>query len=142
MIVVPFKAEHLDMIDLQDHQAGFSQQIADKSYGVSLERGSDSFTFVDDLKIIACCGIVTQWENRAVAWALMSRDAGKCMRGIVRAIDNYLKLKRIRRVEAFTTCDFKPGVRMLQILGFRCEGMAEKYTPDGHDCYLFARLGG
>ena len=142
MLIVPFKAEHFDKIELQPHQEGFSTYIADKKYGKSIEQGSDSFTAFDGNKIIGCAGLVEQWDGRAVAWALLSKDAGKHMLSIVRKIDEYLNLKNIRRVEASSICGFKPGARLLEMLGFEYEGIAKKYTPDGQDVLMYARVRG
>lgn len=142
MDIVPFKAEHLEMIELQPHQAGFSTYIAQKQYGKSLEQGSESFTAIADGKVVGCAGLVFQWEQRALAWALLSHDAGKHMISIVRKIDKYLNFRDVRRVEATAICGFKPGARLLEMLGFKYEGLAEKYTPDGEDVLMYAKVRG
>lgn len=142
MLIVPFKAEHLELIELQPHQEGFSIQIADKKYGKSLESAGHCFTGIVDGKIVGCAGLVVQWDNRAVAWALLSKDAGKYMLSMVRKIDEYLKLCGIRRVEATAICGFKPGARLLEMLGFEYEGIARKFTPGGDDVFMYARIGG
>lgn len=137
MKIVPFKSEHLSQIELQPAQYALRDRLKDNSYGQALEAGSDAYTVIYDGNVLCCAGVAPVWEGKAMAWVLMSKDAGVCMTRIVKAIRRYLALSEYKRIEAFTEADFTAGKRMLQMLGFRCEGFARCYTPDGRDCFLF-----
>ena len=56
--VFPFRAEHLDMIELAS-----GQSEPDAAMGKSLE-SMDSFTGVKDGVVLFCVGRVKQWQGR------------------------------------------------------------------------------
>jgi RimJ/RimL family protein N-acetyltransferase len=94
----------------------------------------------EDGKILAIAGIAPQWENRAVAWALVSTLAGHRFLAIHRAVESFLDNCRFRRVEATVDIGFQPGHRWMKMLGFKPEGYMEAYRPDGADQILYARV--
>jgi RimJ/RimL family protein N-acetyltransferase len=93
-----------------------------------------------DGKIMIICGLTPIWEGRAVAWALISRHAPKHMLRITRRIQQFLKDAPFRRIEAQSDVNFEQAHKWLEILGFRQEGFARGFYPDGGDAYLWSRL--
>ena len=140
MIIVPFKAEHLDELVVQPAQRHLDGWVANASFG-ALE-GPHAFSAFNDAGECVFCGGVTEvWPNRAQAWSVISGSAGKLLPRITRATRRYMELVPWRRIEITVDCEFPQGHRWARLLGFEleCERMAA-YTPDGRDSALYARV--
>lgn len=140
MIVVPFKPEHLHTLNLQASQALFGPLLYDKEYGEMLETAGPAFSGIVDGETIISAGIINQWHNRGVAWALVSENAGKNFIAIHKAIDRFLDMNETKRVETYVDDGFEQGYRWMNMLGFEYEGRMRAYSPDGRDCLLYARV--
>lgn len=139
MHIVPFQPRHLELLILQPSQAAFSDYF-DPKYGPALVDGGPCFTAMDGDEILACSGVIKQWDNRAIAWALISQHAGKQFVRIHKAVNRFLESTEFRRIEAFVDADFEQGHRWIQMLGFEREGYMREFTPIGNDAVLYARL--
>lgn len=139
MHIIPFKPEHLETLSLQPAQMVFSQYF-DPAYGPALVAGGPCFTGVHEGAIVGCSGVVKQWDNRAVAWALLSDHSGKHFPRIHKAVKRFLDTVDFKRVEAFVDYDFDQGHRWIRMLGFKPEGVMRCFTPEGKDAVLYARI--
>jgi RimJ/RimL family protein N-acetyltransferase len=139
MNIVPFQASHLYDLSLQESQLGFSNYF-DEKYGAALRRGGPCFSGFDGDQMIGCAGIIHQWDNRAIAWALLSQDCGKCFVKIHKAVRNFLDMADYNRIEAYVDADFEQGHRWVEMLKFEQEGLMRQFNPDGRDAYMYARL--
>lgn len=142
MNITRFKAEHLASLELQDAQQYFGSEISTPGYAESLEASGGGFTGMVDGRVVACAGCSEVWQGRAVAWALLSKDASKHMMVLHRAVHGYLKAAQFRRIEAWVDEGFKPGERWLQMMGFRLETPEpmQGFRPDGGACFLYSRV--
>ena len=142
MIVTAFRPEHVRALELQQAQRYFVGDISSEAYGRMLAQSASAFTALDGGRVIACSGCVEIWDNRAMAWALVSKDAGRHMLGIHKAVAGFLAGAKWRRIEASVDVGFEAGMRWMAMLGFTCETPEpmRAYRPDGGDCYLFARI--
>ena len=141
MRIERFKPEHLAQLELQDSQAYFCGQIAAPEYAESLVSPT-SFTGMVDGKVIACAGCLEVWSGRAIAWALVSKDAGQHMMQLHRAVAGYMMAAPYRRIEAWVDDGFEAGHRWLKMLGFTLETPVamQGFRPDGGACFLYARV--
>jgi hypothetical protein len=139
MHIEPFQPKHLERLVLQPSQTVFSK-FFDAEYGPSLKSAGPCFTALDGDRVLACSGIVSQWHNRAIAWALISEDAGKNFIRIHKAVKRFLEGEQINRIEAYVDAGFDAGHRWIQMLGFEREGYMREFMPDGNDAVLYARL--
>lgn len=139
MKVVPFEPEHLDTIMLQPSQQRFFNYFT-PDYAKALKVSGPCFTGIDGNRVLGCAGLVKQWENRAIAWALLSGDIGTDFIRVHRAVFRFLDLSDFNRVEAFVDAGFEQGHRWIQMLGFEQEGYMKQFNPDGGDAVLYARL--
>lgn len=137
MEIIPFMAEHLDGFELQPMQS-ISQSYCTEEMGKALQQ-CDSWSAVVDGRVIACAGIVEQWEGRAIAWAFLSTHAKGHMHGIHKAVSRFLELCNCERIEAHADCEFKEAGRWLNMLGFKCEGKMPKFRF-GRDYYLYGKV--
>lgn len=140
MIIVPFKPEHLHTLNIQASQALFGPLLHDKEYGEMLLNAGPAFSGIVDNETIISAGIIHQWHNRAVAWALVSEKAGKNFVSIHKATNKFLKLCDVKRIETFVDDGFTQGYRWMKMLGFEYEGLMRAYSPEGRDCLLYARV--
>jgi RimJ/RimL family protein N-acetyltransferase len=139
MDVVPFETVHLETIMLQPAQQHFFSYF-NSEYAEALKLSGPAFTGIHEGCILGCAGLVKQWENRAIAWALLSSDIGNEFVRIHRAVDRFLNLTDFDRVEAHVDADFEQGHRWIKMLGFKEEGYMKRFNPNGGDAVLYARL--
>lgn len=139
MDVVPFEVEHLETIMLQPAQQHFFSYF-DPAYSHALKLSGPAFTGIHEGRVLGCAGLVKQWENRAIAWALLSGDIGNEFVRIHRAVHRFLELTSFDRVEAHVDADFEQGHRWIHMLGFKQEGYMKQFNPNGGDAVLYARL--
>lgn len=142
MIIQRFKAEHLDALHLQEAQSYFSDHLMAPGYAKHIEAVGGGFTALSGDTVIACAGCMEVWAGRAVAWALLSKDAGAHMMALHRAVSGFLKASQHRRIEAWVDEGFGPGERWLKMMGFRRETPEpmQGFRPDGGACFLFAKV--
>ena len=99
-----------------------------------------AWTAEDEGRILAIAGVEPQWENRAIAFALISGAAGPYFRAIHSAVYDFLNSTPYRRIEATVDVGFEQGHRWIKMLGFEIEGYMKAYRPDGADMLLYARV--
>ena len=139
MQVVPFQADHLEQLPLQDSQMHLSGWVSEEQ-GIVLE-GSPSYTAIHDGEPIAVAGILPCWHGRAIAWAFLSDIGPRDFLMIHRAVERFLDNCGFNRVEISVDCDFPAAHRWARLLGFEMEANCMRgYGPDGRDCALYARL--
>ncbi|HEX3124578.1 MAG TPA: hypothetical protein VHQ21_14885, partial [Rhodanobacteraceae bacterium] len=80
-----------------------------------------------------------QWENYSRAWALLSRDAGRCMVSLTRGISRWLRFHNTGRIDTAVDCTFEAAIRWAEMMGFEREGVMRQFK-DGNDYYLYAQV--
>lgn len=140
MIVVPFLPSHLKDLILHEYINFVQDVLSDPEYSEFLNNGM-SYTALVDGKVICCAGFLKTGTSKLEAWALLSKDSGIHMLGILRAMLRELKNLEYKRIQTNVRCDFKQGIKFIEALGFKNEtpnGMKD-FGDDGHDYYLYAR---
>jgi len=140
MIVVPFKAEHLDRFQHQDAELINFDFMTETDF--KLWETGDAYTAIEGDEVLCCAGVHRLWPGRGVAWACLSKKAGKHMAAITRAVKRGLDLFEYDRIEAVVSSEFPQGHRWIRMLGFELEtpkGM-DKYFPNGDSAMLYARV--
>lgn len=141
MKLVKFRAEHLQRLTLQPAQRYFHGNFEDPAYGRALETSAFSFTGLDDDgAVIGCAGVHELWQGRAVAWALLSADAGPHFKAIHKAARGFFVQAPWRRIEAMVEDGFDAGHRWAKMLGMDHEGCMRAYSPGGKDFHIYARI--
>ena len=137
---IPFRAEHLDLINEQDAEIMFGE-FATQGRAEALER-IGSRTIMVHGRPVLCGGIVEYWNGRCEIWAVLDRDCRKEFVAIHRATKEFLDTCTHRRIEAVVIADFAEGRRWVEMLGFKLETPAAMrgYCPNGADAYLYARV--
>lgn len=139
MKVVPYKAEHMKALRLQQAQlCNLNWMPVDQA--VQLERVV-AFTALDGDEVLACAGVLELWEGRGAVWAFLSENIGHRMVAVHRAVRRYFDVLDFRRLEAEVAIDFEQGHRWMRLLGFELESpRMRSYFPDGSDAALYVRV--
>lgn len=141
MNIVPFKAEHLMAVELQDSQSYLSNWVSPEQ-AAALESTAWAYTGMLDDNIAGCAGVLPMWQGRGVAWAYISRFAERNhFISVHKSVSRFLEACYLQRIEMTVDCDFPQGHRWAEMLGFTKEAECMKaYRPDGGDCSLYARV--
>lgn len=139
MIIEPFRAEHLEALQLQDGQA-YCGPMLTVEYARMLE-GQFAFTAMADGKVIGVGGATELWAHRALLWSFIDRRAGPHFVAVHRATLRFIEMLPHRRIEAEVDVDFEPGHRWIRALGFTLEAPRMRaFRVDGGDSALYARV--
>lgn len=141
----------LEMIPIRDGDLEFvranpfEEQV--KLYPKMKPSPISSFTCMFDNEIVAVGGIIDYWQGVGEAWLIMTKQAKKhdifglvALTVIEKKMNELIAEHKLRRVQAEVRADFLPGIKMIEALGFGYEGTKRKYTPDGCDMRIYARL--
>jgi alkyl sulfatase BDS1-like metallo-beta-lactamase superfamily hydrolase len=85
-------------------------------------------------------GLIPVHTHRALAWMLLSGQAGEHMLTIGRKVKRVLAVAPYRRVEITVAADFIDGQRFALLVGATLETPKpmRAYGPDGNDEYMYA----
>lgn len=139
MIVRPWEPDDLKRLVIQPSQA-YMRSFYDQLDLAPLAENGWAWTGETDEGVMAIAGLAPQWENRAIAWAMLSCSIGWDMVHVHRKVKEFLVKAPFRRIEATVDVGFKPGHRWMKMLGFEPEGVMRAYRPDGGDQVLYARV--
>lgn len=138
--VVQFRPVHLTRLRLQATQASaysllsleHGKQIAD-CHGIAR-------TALMDDEPLACAGMIELWQGRAYAWAYIAEHAKHHFKAVHRAVTEALSQAPWRRIEMAVDVRDPGAKRWAAHLGFEFEGIARKWTTDGRDVEIWARV--
>lgn len=107
---------------------------------MALQRGGPAYSaFVGDA-VIACAGVVPQWEGRAMAWSLLSVAMPTALTTVYKHTKRFLEQYPVRRIECTVDPRSSKAKNWATHLGFRYEGLMVAYTPQGDDMELWAMV--
>lgn len=103
-------------------------------------------TAVSRGRVVACGGLEILWEGMAEGWCLFADDldgnALSISRKVLEIMQEWIKEHKLVRIQAPMRADFKMGLRFAEWLGFKKEGVLQKYHPDGSDAIMYALITG
>lgn len=127
-------------MELQPTQEYMREQMT-AQYCHDLLASGDSYCATVDGNVIACIGLINFWPTRRYVWAFLAPSAERHKIALFKAIRLWLKYHGTGRLESAVVPTNMKDVRFAERLGFRSEGLMEKWTPEGNDVYLYARIG-
>ncbi|MCK5017545.1 MAG: hypothetical protein KAS32_10800 [Candidatus Peribacteraceae bacterium] len=139
-----FKADDMVQI-LKDgvREFGYAEITDDliKLANLREENGQCITGLVNDV-IIGCGGIDLLWEGVGEVWLFLSPDVAnftvKSYRVIKKGLRKLIKDNNLIRTQAWGRVGFNDAHTLFRHLGFKPEGIARKYAPDGADCILYS----
>jgi hypothetical protein len=141
-VIVAYEPAHALILagKLQDGQ--FDAEV-DEAVAQLFGRGVCAWTCLNGAgEPVAAAGIMSIWHNRALAWALIGRDAGPHMREVTLATLEALDACPRTRVEMYVRPGFHEAFRWAKVLGFEFEAILEGADPLGGDMAIFKRIKG
>lgn len=136
-----FHPEHILAMDIQPHQAWMRELVSSSNYGKLMGAGVAE-TLWDGDTPIACYGESLLWDGNGEVWSVFARTIGHRMMSVRRATLGLIDRVTTRRLQAYIDVEFAPGVRWMLNLGFKVEGKAVGYFPNGNDAFIFALIRG
>lgn len=116
-------------------------QTMDEAYARTLiaNRGV-AWAVLLDGEPIACGGIAEAWRDRAIAWSMITPAVFDHFRLLHRCVLSVLDEAPWARIEMDVRADHASGCRWAEHLGFEREGVRRRFTPDGGDMVLYAKV--
>lgn len=138
--IVAFRPEHLTRLRLQATQAS-AQSLLTIDHGEQIAscRGIARSAMLDG-EPLACAGLIELWQGRAYAWAYIAEHAKNHFKAVHRAVNSALTASNWRRIEMAVDVRDPGAKRWASHLGFEFEGVARKWTTDGRDVEIWARV--
>ncbi len=139
MNVRDFEVGHIAMIEAAGGREVFGPFPFQPGHA-ELCAESPAWSIFDGEQIVGCGGFFKDHDECVTAWTLLLPCSGPRMRFVHRAALEVIGRCPARRIQAHASVTFKPAMRWLTMLGFKFEGTLRKFTPDGADMLLFARV--
>lgn len=133
-----YQPEDLMKLVLQPRQKQLF--LATNEYAEALAKAGPAYSvFSREGELIACLGLMHQWEGYAKAYAFLGETAGKYMLSLTRSIRAWLDSRDERRIDAAVDNGFPQAYKWCRALGFKYEGPLYRYFGD-RDCSQYVRL--
>jgi hypothetical protein len=144
--IIPFRMEHLDQIILRPSDKEHAELF--KTIYSGNEDRFRAFTMVNkDVLPVAICGMTMYWPSVAGAFMAFSESvdsdpevARKVFWGIKGFVKQIFRWYKLHRMEAATPSFCESRLRWMKLLGFKAEGVMQKYDAQGRDYTLFAKV--
>ncbi|WP_242683746.1 GNAT family acetyltransferase [Paenalcaligenes suwonensis] len=139
--IVALEVEHILAVQLQQAQAyAIPIVTAEHAHALVQANGVGWAALDDDGNATACAGIIEMHQQRGMAWALISEAALKQFKTLHRVISAVVRSAPWKRIEMTVDSQHTAGIAWAERLGFKREGLMTAYTPDGRDCFLYAKV--
>ena len=115
-----------------------------RELALARENNGQCITGLVDGNIVGVGGVDEMWPGVGEVWMMLSYEIDKYPKRAYRVIRDGLKKliedNSFRRTQAWGRTDFDQAHTLFRHLGFKPEGIARKYTPDGVDAILYAKV--
>lgn len=137
--IIPFKVEHLEAMDMREHEAALCSDIERLR---TIQMGSVACTGIVDGRIVCCGGVMPFLAGNSSIWLIPSIYIQENVMVFMRELNKWLMQVRadlvLNRME--TDCiDDELHNRWMESLGFTCEGTKRKYYL-GKDYNVWGRI--
>lgn len=113
--------------------------VATTQYAEALANAGPAYTvYTESGELLACLGLMYQWEGYSKAYAFLGEHAGVHMLRLTRRIREWLDARPERRIDCAVDANFLQAHRWAKLCGFKYEGPLEKYF-DERDCAQYVR---
>ena len=145
--VKPLKAEDiLWVIDNGVKEVALRATPTEEMKRIAKEREEEGTCITGwvDGEIVGVAGIDELWDGVGDIWLMLTpfidkhvKETYKC---ILEGMKKLIKDNDLRRVQSYGRTDFAQCHILFKHLGFEVEGLARKYTPDGCDAIIYAKV--
>ena len=112
-----------------------------KELAQAREDNGQCITGLVNSELVGCGGIDLMWPGVGEVWVMLTYDIEKYSKEayavIKRGLGKLIKDNNLRRTQAWGRIGFDKSHTLFRHLGFKPEGIARKYGPDGTDYILY-----
>lgn len=142
--IVPFKIEHIDLMDIREHELmGVFTLKNLKQRLLAIEKITTAGTIVYEGRILGVMGSLELWPGVCEVWVIPSTHIKRYSLIFAKTIKKNLKnieeVFEYHRVQV-TALDDELHARWLTFLGFKKEGILEKYTFQQQNFAMWSRI--
>ena len=142
--LVNFESWHLKWLNFGDiNGLGLAPRVSEEN-AKAIENWSQSWTGIQDGKIVGCGGFTPLWSGVAEIWMYLEPEAFKrkklALKLMKHILNDIIERKQYHRIQAVVLKDYKEGARFAEFFGFKNEGLMESYSVDKEDVYRYARI--
>jgi hypothetical protein len=144
-VIVPFKMEHWDLLELRQHEAEcLALDPVSRGKVAMLAQAGTGGTVFHDGRIIGVIGYIERWPGNFEVWAFPSIHVPKYQTVWLKTAKKYLRCV-IRdfnpvRIQSPALCDDLHD-RWMEFLEFTCESVPmKKYFPNGKSARMWGRV--
>ena len=100
------------------------------------------YSLIADDEYVAIVGMSKFWEGTGSIWSYVYPCVKHHKKEYVKAIKSLINKhsEGLHRIQALVREDDKTARRFIEYLGFKCEGLHERYDPEGNNYYSYARI--
>ena len=138
MISKDFSVDHIDLINLKLFYPDI-KLVKEEVYPF-YDGGDEAKTYIEDDKIIFCCGIKLDGQGIGRAWVIPSVHIDKhkifFVKTIKKLIEEYSEKMNLRRLYTVVTDEMKDWI---EFVGFNKEGELKNFQENGNHVNMYAR---
>ena len=144
MQIVEFEMSHFDRIQLRDWDLMGTQQMGDVRERLKyFAENGPSYTGMIHGEVVGCAGVFIHWPGMGEAWVLSSPLVERFKLSFHRAIKQTLNgiqdNLKLHRIQCVVHADYTRSQKWVERLGFKKEGLLNKYAPDKAAYYMYGR---
>ena len=129
--VVPYTKQHYELIELGEWHENEPMAVPD----------GPAVTFLVRETPVAIVGAYQVSPGVAHVWAKVSKNVDRNFARIAMTmLEHFMTSESIRRVQMSVRADYERGKRFARFLGFKAEGLMQKYGADGSNYWLYAKV--
>lgn len=141
---IPMVPSHLHYMDIKENQLPFSKAVSMDAMLEMQARLGLAVTALVHGKPVAMFGCIMLWTGVAEMWSIISDDARHYPKQLTLVAgafsDIVAQSLSLHRLQLTVRSDEPRALRWAKYLGFEIEGLMRKYSPDGADTYILARV--
>lgn len=143
--IIPYRRIHGDyIVALGMNSELMDDDNSNKENRIDFEIPTMAFTLLADDKPIVSGGVFPLWFGVAEGWVLASKNIFehkiKAASLIKRRTDLICQNNNIYRLQTTVKENFDMGLRFAKFLGFKNEGLMEKYGPNQTNYFRMAKI--
>lgn len=141
---IPMHPSHLHHMRITEDQLPFAKAVSMDAMLEMQARLGLAVTALVHNKPVAMFGCIMLWTGVAEMWSIISDDARRYPKQLTIVAKGFSDIVAqslsLHRLQLTVRSDEPRALRWAEYLGFEIEGLMHKYSPDGTDTYILARV--
>ena len=141
---IPMVPSHLHYMSITESQLPFAKAVSMDTMLEMQARLGLAVTALVHGKPVAMFGCIVLWTGVAEIWSIISDDARRYPKQLTIVAKSFSDIVAqslsLHRLQLTVRSDEPRALRWAEYLGFEIEGLMKKYSPDGADTYILARV--